>query len=103
MGKCNIHMQMLCLLIYKTNSILHCKPFSSYNHILSFLILEIELAAIKERLRIAERDIQLQREEMSSLQTSYESKISYLEETKIKHVAENQVLIQRLKNKDNEK
>ena len=91
------------LLKYKKNFIVHCK----HSHlIITFyhnLFIEIELATIKERLRIAERDIQLQREEMNSLQTSYESKISYLEETKIKHVAENQVLIQRLKNKDNEK
>lgn len=64
---------------------------------------DLELAAFKERFRIAEKDLQIQREEMSKAYTQLGDKINYLEEDRIKLVAENEVLSQRLKNKDHEK
>lgn len=65
--------------------------------------LEIELAATKERLKMAEDEIQRERRELTALQFSFENKIHYLEEDRIKLVANNEVLNEKIKNKDKEK
>jgi hypothetical protein len=80
------------------NSLIY-KEISSSKH----RKMELELAATKERLRIAEEDIQKGRREYTDMQYSFENKIKYLEDDRIQQVAQNQVLNEKLSNKDRER
>lgn len=80
------------------NSLIY-KEISSSKH----RKMELELAATRERLRIAEEDIQRGRRELSDMQCSFENKIKYLEDDRIQQVAQNQVLNEKLANKDRER
>ena len=65
--------------------------------------MELELASVKERLRIAEDQIQKERNEMTTFQSTMNNKIKYFEDERVKYVSNNEVLNEKLKNKEKEK
>lgn len=65
--------------------------------------LELELAAHKERLRIAEEDIQRERREMEGFRGEMEARIRWLEDTRVELVASNQVMQEKVKSREREK
>jgi hypothetical protein len=65
--------------------------------------MELELAATRERLRIAEEDIQRQRKEITECREHMQTKIMKLENDRVHLSVQNQVMNEKLLNKDKEK
>lgn len=80
------------------NSLIY-KEISSSKH----RKMELELAATRERLRIAEEDIQRQRKEITECRETMQAKITQLENDRIHLSVQNQTMSEKLLNKDKEK
>ncbi|CAI2381661.1 unnamed protein product [Moneuplotes crassus] len=88
---------MIDQIFFRFNSLVYQEISSSNCH-----HVELELAATKERLRIAEEDIQRQRVEFLESRSLLESKINQLESERVHFSAQNQILNEKISLKDQE-